>query len=187
MRHLSALLGHCGTDDGTISGMVHPKPADFDSRDGCGRPIRPHDDRVLFQRYGRYQNPSPWPTLTEFTAVFRRSNRSRSRRLSAEPALARIRAERISSWPTGDNIPSSVSQGHDSSPGRMRQVGPGMAGIGANRPPRENNALMFSGPSISHPPPLQPRHHRSRSSGGDRQQGWIDDSIYNGPGYQPRY
>jgi len=122
-------------------------------------------------------------------AVFRRANRSRSRRLSAEPALARIRAERISSWPTGDNTPGGMSQGHGASSRQMRQTGPGMAGVGANRPPRGNDALMFGGPPISHPPPLQPRrhHHRSRSSGGSHREGWIDDSIYNGPGYQSRY
>jgi len=124
-----------------------------------------------------------------FRAVLRRSNRGRSRRLSAEPALARMRAERISSWPAQNNIPDRISQGRGVPSRQMRQTGPGMAGIGANRPPRENTAPMFNDHPISHPPPLQPRHHhrRSRSSGGGHQQGWIDDSIYNGPGQQPRY
>jgi len=118
-----------------------------------------------------------------FKAVFRRAKRGQSRRLSAEPALARMRAERISSWPAEDGIP----QGYGAS-SRMRQTGPGMAGIGANRPPRENNGLVFNGPPISHPPTLQPRHHHHRSrSSGSHQQGWMDDSVYNGPGYRPRY
>jgi len=117
-------------------------------------------------------------------AAFRRS-KERSRRLSAEPALARTRAERISSWPTGNGTPDSPSQGHGTSSRQMRQTGSGMAGIGTNRPPRDG----FNGPPLSRPPALQPRHHhhRSRSSGNGYQQGWMDDSIYNGPGYRPQY
>ncbi|KAF9785898.1 Metallo-peptidase family M12-domain-containing protein [Thelephora terrestris] len=112
-----------------------------------------------------------------FKAVFRRVNGSRSRRLSTEPALARIRAQRISSWPTENSAPSSVSQGRGALPRQPRQVGPGMAGIGANGLVREENPFMFNGPPISHPPALQPRHHRD----------WVDASVYNGHGYQPHY
>ncbi|KAF9652066.1 hypothetical protein BDM02DRAFT_3162133 [Thelephora ganbajun] len=124
-----------------------------------------------------------------FKVAFRRANGGRSRRLLAEPALARVRAERISSWPADHSTLDGIPQGHGASSRQMRQAGPGMTGIGVHRFPHENDALLFNGPAISHPPALHPRHHhhRSRSSGGGRQQGWVDDSMYNGPGYQPRY
>jgi len=112
-----------------------------------------------------------------FKAAFRRANGSRSRRLSTEPALTRIRGERISSWPAENSIPSGISQSRGTSPRQLRQAGPGMAGIGANRSAQEENPFLFNGPPISHPPALQPRRHR----------GWVDDSVYNGPEYQPRY
>ena len=133
------------------------------------------------------EQPLPQLMVTVFTAVFRRANRSRSRQLSAEPALTRIRAERISSWQGENSTPGGTFQGHGASSRQMRQSGPGMAGVGANRLPRENHVL-FNNPPVSHPPALQSRsHHRSRSSGGGHQQAWVDDSAYNGPGYQPRY
>lgn len=112
-----------------------------------------------------------------FKVAFRRARGSRSRRLSTEPALARIRGERISSWPTENSVPGSTSQGRGVLTRQMRQPEPGVAGIGANGLGRDNNAFLFNGPPISHPPALQPRHH----------QGWVDDASYNGPGYQSRY
>lgn len=111
-----------------------------------------------------------------FKVAFRRISRSRSRRLSTEPALARVRGERISSWPTENSVPGGVSQDRRTLR-RVPQPGPGMAGIGANGPVRDGNAFLFNSPPISHPPASQPR----------RQQRWVDDSAYNGPGYQPRY
>ena len=158
--------------------MVYGEPADLGSGDSCSGPIRLNSHSVLFQRYDLHYVPF---TLTNadasYTAVFRRVNGSRSRRLSTEPALARIRAQRISSWPTENSAPSSVSQGRGALPRQSRQVGPGMAGIGANGLVREENPFMFNGPPISHPPALQPRHHRD----------WVDASVYNGHGYQPHY
>ena len=129
------------------------------------------------------------PTLMVSIAMSGRTKRNRSRRLSAEPALAHIRAERISSWPTQNNTPGGIPQGYNSPPRRTRETGPGMAGIGAGRPPPyRGDGLVFNDLPVSHPPSSQPRRqrHRSRSSGG-HQQGWVDDGMYNGPGYQPRY
>lgn len=62
VRHPLAFLRHWGANVGPVPGMVYSEPADLDSRDGCGRPIRPHGDSVLFQRYGRYQK---FLTLTD--------------------------------------------------------------------------------------------------------------------------
>lgn len=122
--------------------------------------------------------------LMMFAAVFRRSNRSRSKFLPAEPALAHIRGERISSWPGENSTPNRIPQGYDFPPSQMTENGPGMAGIGANGPPRDSNAYFPNGPSISHPPASQSRYyHRSRSSGGGRQEGWVDHSVYNGLRY----
>lgn len=116
-------------------------------------------------------------TVYCFKAAFRRGNGNRSRRLSREPALARVRGERISSWPTENHIPGDVPRGRGA-PRQTTQSGPGMAGIGANnRLARGNSTIFSNNPPISHPPPLQPRRH----------QGWVDDSIYNGPGYQRRH
>lgn len=112
-----------------------------------------------------------------FKAAFRRANRSQSRRLSAEPALTRVRGERISSWPAENTITGELSRDHSVSSRQTRQTGPGMAGIGAGRRLREASVSPFDRPSIPHPPALQPRYH----------QGWVDDSVYNGPGYRPRY
>lgn len=37
--------------------MVYPEPANLGSCDGCSRPIRSHDDSVLFQGYGCHLKP----------------------------------------------------------------------------------------------------------------------------------
>jgi len=110
-----------------------------------------------------------------FKAAFRRTKGARSRRLSTEPALARVRGERISSWPAENGVSGDITQGRRASSRETRQssYGYGVAGIGANGSTREDT---YS-PPISHPPALHPRHH----------QGWVDDGAYNGPGYQSRY